>query len=392
MVPCDHAESDFFTTNDLAMRTIQHFLPQPRHTEIHRIFVNATPDTAWAAARHFNMAEVPWIKLLFDIRTIPDRIAGHEPASRDYGLGVDQITAEETGFIVLDEVPGQEVVIGSIGKFWHLKIPFLKVTPDQFRDFDTPGYGKIAWAIRVEPFRDGSTITIELRTSATDDNSWKKLSRYYQVIGVGSKLIRTSVMSILETELGKMTLPNDHLRALPGDEIIPGARFGITLHRNIEAPVSLVWRYLMQLGCDRAGWYSIDKIDNGGRQSTDHIIDAWKPRSIGDKLQAAPDDADGFFEVYSLMHEQHMVIGGKTIRAGSPFEMTWAFVLEPVGTDATHLITRARMASAPRWKEWLMGTIAYPPVHALMSKVQLDTIKAYAERDAQMRVEEVHAG
>jgi hypothetical protein len=70
---------------------------------------------------------------------------------------------------------------------------------------------------------------------------------------------------------------------------------------------------------------------------------------------------------------------------GGPFEMTWAFVVEPVGEDATHLITRARMESSPKWAEWLMGRVFYPPVHALMSGVQLRNIKRLAERDAQMR-------
>ena len=37
------------------------------------------------------------------------------------------------------------------------------------------------------------------------------------------------------------------------------------------------------------------------------------------------------------------------------------------------------------WKEWFMGNIFYPPVHAIMESMQLKTIKQYAERDAQTR-------
>ena len=65
--------------------------------------------------------------------------------------------------------------------------------------------------------------------------------------------------------------------------------------------------------------------------------------------------------------------------------MSWAFVLEEVGEDATRLLVRARMEASPRWSEWLMGHIYYPPIHALMSAVQLKHIKQYAERDAQLR-------
>jgi hypothetical protein len=43
------------------------------------------------------------------------------------------------------------------------------------------------------------------------------------------------------------------------------------------------------------------------------------------------------------------------------------------------------MKMSPEWKEWVMGNLFYPPVHAIMEAVQLKTIKRYAERDAEMR-------
>jgi hypothetical protein len=44
------------------------------------------------------------------------------------------------------------------------------------------------------------------------------------------------------------------------------------------------------------------------------------------------------------------------------------------------------MESSPKWAEWLMGKVLYPPVHGLMSGVQLKNIKRLAERDAQTRI------
>jgi hypothetical protein len=337
-------------------------------------------------ARHFDMSEVPWIRLLFDIRTLPDAMTKKEKAGKKTGLGVDQITSEETGFMILHETPGKEVVIGSVGQFWRLKIPFEKVAPENFKNFRSPGFGKIAWSIAVEPFQEGSTIAIELRTSATDERSWKKLNRYYHIIGVGSKLIRTSVMHHLEAALGKMKVLDDDEKALPGDEMIPGTKYQLTSHRTIEAPSQLVWRYLMQLGCDRAGWYSIDALDNGGKPSVDHLIDGWENRQPGDKVHATP-KGDSFFNVQAVEYEKYFILGGDTVRMNGPFRMTWAFVLEHVGEDATRLTSRARMESSPKWMEWIMGRIAYPPIHGLMSHAQLDKIKALAERDAQARIE-----
>lgn len=156
------------------LRTLQEYLPNPRHREFHRIFVTAKPADAWKTARHFDAAQIPWVKLLFAIRTLPNRVNGQKDTAEDIRPGVDLITDSSTGVVLLREIPEQIVVVGSVGKFWHLQIPFADVTPDHFCSFDTPGWGKLAWAISVDPFGEGSTISVELRMTATDDASWKK--------------------------------------------------------------------------------------------------------------------------------------------------------------------------------------------------------------------------
>ena len=365
------------------MRLIQKYLPFPRHTEVHRIFVKARPGHAWEAIRHFDMSEVPWIRLLFDIRTLPDKLKG-KPKEQDRRLGVDQITDNGKGFFVAEEIPGREVVVASVGKFWHLNIPFANITPEKFKHFDTPGYGKLAWSILVEPYEEGSVITLELRTTATDEASWRKLKRYYSIIGVASQLIRRTMMHHAEDLLGKLQRPGDDERTFPGDERLKNCRYQATHSIDIEAPPELIWRYLMQLGCDRAGWYSIDALDNDGKPSIDHIIEGWETRKTGDKLWATP-KGDTFFDVYEIEQQKHFILGVESHRLGEPFSSTWAFILEPIGSDCTHLVTRARMKSQPPIKEWLLGTLWMPPIHALMQKTQLSHLKSICERDAQER-------
>src|SRR5262245_35860028 len=147
------------------MRAIQSFLPNPRHTEVMRIFVAAGPLAAWEEARHLDLSEIPWIRFLFSLRTFAESFHHHhgQYQTHDNRLGIDQIT-NNTAFHILEEKPGKEIVIGSIGKFWRLEIPFADVDPTKFKEFDKPGWGKLAWSIRVEPFLNGSTICLELRT------------------------------------------------------------------------------------------------------------------------------------------------------------------------------------------------------------------------------------
>jgi len=370
------------------MRAIQTYLQRPHHSETMRIFVKAKPAVAWERARHYDMSTIPFVRFLFNLRTITDIFHDEKPVNKDGRIGLDQITENGKGFMILDESAGKEVVVGAIGKFWHLDIPFAEIKPDEFKNFNEYGWGKLAWSITVESYLSGSTICFELRTTATDEDSWKKLNRYYYVIGIFSKLIRHTLMAHLEKELGSLSLPDDNTRELAGDKIVPNAKYADTDHINIEAPVSIVWRYLMQLGCDRAGWYSIDWLDHGGVPSIDHLVNDWEDRKVGERLSATPKQ-DSFFEVYEVEHEKHFVIGGEAEKMGGPFKTSWAFVLEPIGEDATHLITRAKMELSPKWMEWIMGEIFYPPVHGLMEAVQLKTIKRYAERDAQMRKENI---
>ena len=197
-----------------------------------------------------------------------------------------------------------------------------------------------------------------------------------------SKLIRHALMDKLQHDLGKLALPDAQTIFIEGDDIIPDAKYTDTDKIIIEAPVSIVWMYLMQLGCDRAGWYSIDWIDNGNRKSTDHLMKEWKERKQGDKLPATPHDDDGFFEVYRIEHEKFFVIGGEVRKEEDYFKSTWAFELHPIGNDATYLIVSARMIMTPMWKEWMAGNLFYPLAHGIMEAVQLNTIRKYAERDA----------
>lgn len=386
-----HDLADAITTtvheSGSAMRGIQRHLPAPRHVEIHRIFVDAPAAEAWEAARHFDASSIVWVRALFDLRTLPDRLFGHGEAaeeSEDRHVGIDQIAERNEGFMVLEETPGREIVIGAVGRFWHLAIPFATVPPERFRDFDEEGWGKVAWSIAVEPYGHGSTVALELRTTATDEASWRRLTRYFHLIGPFSHLIRGSVMSHLEASLGAMERPDDRHRPLFGDDRISDARYALTHAIDIEAHPALVWRYLMQLGCDRAGWYSIDLLDHGGEPSVDHLVEGWEERRPGDTLQATP-ELDGGFEVYAVEPERALLTGLEMERHGGPFAVSWAFILEPIGADATHLITRVRMKAAPPLSEWIQGNLIAPPIHALMQKAQLGNIKRLAERDAQQR-------
>jgi hypothetical protein len=79
------------------------------------------------------------------------------------------------------------------------------------------------------------------------------------------------------------------------------------------------------------------------------------------------------------------VLGGTAERLGGRLDMAWSFVLEPLGEDATRLVTRVRVRGTPRWSEWLQGAVVFPPIHAVMQHAQLANLKRLAEREALAR-------
>ena len=56
-------------------------------------------------------------------------------------------------------------------------------------------------------------------------------------------------------------------QALIGDEIVQKPHFVATRAITIAAPPVEVWKWIIQIGSARAGWYSLDLIDNANKPS-----------------------------------------------------------------------------------------------------------------------------
>ena len=73
--------------------------------------------------------------------------------------------------------------------------------PAEFAAFDTPGYVKVAFNIRVESYGSGrALITTETRTAATDPASLRRFARYWLLAGPFSALIRRRTLRIVKSD------------------------------------------------------------------------------------------------------------------------------------------------------------------------------------------------
>jgi hypothetical protein len=137
--------------------------------------------------------------------------------------------------------------------------------------------------------------------------------------------------------------PAEVAAPLPGDELFPHAQFRATRAITIAAPPELVWPWLVQVGCRRAGWYSNDLLDNLGHRSAHEVIDDLQHLEVGQWVPMSPvgppTDVNAF-----------RVAGYEVDRwlLWTKPDSRWVWQLTPRPDGGTRLVTRV---SAPRdWK------------------------------------------
>jgi len=177
---------------------------------------------------------------------------------------------------------------------------------------------------------------------------------------------------------------SEELRAqLPGDELTEmPTRYAIQHAVTIQAPSDVVWAWLVQIGQDRAGFYShdwLERLFGADIRNRDEIVPAWQQRAVGDSVFATQPGYLGIFE---------QPLGWRVSRVdpGSALVLeNWgAFVVVPLGPDASRLIVRTRGGGVQ--EESLLDVLVGPATllafelpHFIMERRMLLGIKERAE-------------
>jgi len=170
--------------------------------------------------------------------------------------------------------------------------------------------------------------------------------------------------------------------ALPGDDVLPHCESESTRAITINARPEQIWPWLVQMGYNRGGWYSYDKLDNGGHPSATAILPEYQHLKAGDVLPAGEGDAPGFHVV--LVEPNRTLVLRMTYAFGAyAGDLVWVFALVPVDPTHTRLLIRAHFASAPnlpaRVVNGISGTV---PIDFFMTRKQLKEIKRLVEAAA----------
>jgi hypothetical protein len=178
----------------------------------------------------------------------------------------------------------------------------------------------------------------------------------------------------------------------PGAEMIPGGERSATMAVIIDAEPSRVWPWLVQMGADRAGWYSWDRLDNWGHTSADGIHPEWQTLSVGDRLAATP-NASQSWEVAALEPERFLGLRMSLDLQGRPFDprrtppryytdSLWGFLLDELPGRRTRLVVSGYWSLHPTWLRPVVGAVLLEPSHWIMQRRQFANLKRRAEHDA----------
>ena len=161
--------------------------------------------------------------------------------------------------------------------------------------------------------------------------------------------------------------------AMPGDELVPQASFRATRAITINAPARAIWPWLVQVGFGRAGFYSYDLFDNGGRASTDRILPEYQEPQIGDWIPMASNvNQTTAFKIAALEPNRSMLWAKP--------DSTWAWTLTPLDDGGTRVVTRLK--ARYRWRSLgsaLLSVLLLEVADFPMMRKMLLGVKARAE-------------
>ncbi|TVP44419.1 MAG: hypothetical protein EA350_11595 [Gemmatimonadales bacterium] len=168
---------------------------------------------------------------------------------------------------------------------------------------------------------------------------------------------------------------------LPGDELVEGPlRYGIQHAVTIRAPADEVWPWLVQIGQDRAGFYSYDGLERlfGARiHNVEHIVPEWQALSPGDSVFATQPGYLGIVK-QRLGWRVARVDPGRAL----VLEKWGAFVLEPAEPGGTRLLVRSRGGGTGSILDVVLGPaglLIFEIPHFIMERRMLLGIRDLAE-------------
>jgi len=177
--------------------------------------------------------------------------------------------------------------------------------------------------------------------------------------------------------------PEEVTRAMPGDDLLPGANLQTTRAVIVQASPERTWPWLAQMGPrPRAGVYTYDWVERRlgiDIENSDRIMPEFQHLEPGEFFALNKSGTTGL-TVRSVDPGRSLVL------QWTPADSTWSFGLYPAEDGTTRLISRNRL-KVEGWGQRLFMVALMEPGSLVMERKMLLGIKERAERatDADMR-------
>ncbi|MEO6061236.1 MAG: hypothetical protein ABIQ99_04775 [Thermoflexales bacterium] len=185
--------------------------------------------------------------------------------------------------------------------------------------------------------------------------------------------------------------PEEVERVYTGDEFVLNPQIKATHAITVHAAVEKVFPWLVQMGQGRAGFYSVEAIENRlfelDIHNADRILPEYQELKVGDRVVLG---RGVFARVAVLAPLKHLILratahgdeneeGAPPLKSGETLNMTWGFFTEAQENGDTRLIERFRVEFTPTLANNVMFYGFIEPGAFFMERSMLLGIKARAE-------------
>jgi hypothetical protein len=179
---------------------IDDFLPHYDFSATYEIRIQAPALVVYQCLLVSDFNDVRIVRVLMTLRSGRRIRRNREPCDLRQRL-------QGTGFVILAEVPNDELVIGVAGQFWRPDGGRCRdLTADDFCGFSLLGYAKAAWNFKLRAETPESTVlSTETRIQCFGRARWK-FRLYWNLVGPFSGLIRTAILRQVKVESESVAL------------------------------------------------------------------------------------------------------------------------------------------------------------------------------------------
>jgi hypothetical protein len=183
-------------TRSLEARSlIDEFLPSGDFSAAYTIGIDASTSAVYQCLLQSDFSDAWLVRFLMSLRS-----GKWLPRNRIPGDLLERLKG--TGFVVLVEVPDEELVIGVAGRFWRPDGGrCMELAADDFTGFSRPGYAKVAWNFKLRADSSESTVlSTETRIKCFGRAALWKFRIYWSLVGPFSGLMRKAILKRVKSE------------------------------------------------------------------------------------------------------------------------------------------------------------------------------------------------